>query len=150
MSHELRLKRKVAEKAFEVTKEKDRTITRLKELSFLALSKKDLSDDDAYYINLQKAAIKQKLRLQMPPPSNNNDDDETEDDEYISFEFFNSESWRNGHQLTTSKELYDMKHFSARNVIERCFGIVKARQEVPIDPFETKNEHDEGIRELGM
>ncbi|GJS38843.1 hypothetical protein Tco_0563886 [Tanacetum coccineum] len=80
MSHELRLKREAAEKTFEVAKEKDQTITRLEELRFLALSTKDLSDDDAYYISLQKEAIKQKLRLQMPPPSNNNDDDETEDD----------------------------------------------------------------------
>ncbi|GJZ69048.1 hypothetical protein Tco_0632598 [Tanacetum coccineum] len=70
-----------AEKAFEVAKEKDRTITRLEELRFLALSTKDLSDDDAYYINLQKASMKEKLRLQMAPPSNNNNDDETEDDE---------------------------------------------------------------------
>nr|GEU96183.1 hypothetical protein [Tanacetum cinerariifolium] len=86
MSHELHLKREAAEKAFEVAKKKDRTITRLKELRFLALSANDLSDDDAYYINLQKEAFKQKLRLQMLPPSNNNednndDDDETEDDE---------------------------------------------------------------------
>ncbi|GJW57425.1 hypothetical protein Tco_0104156 [Tanacetum coccineum] len=60
MSHELRLKREATEKAFEVAKAKDRTITRLEELRFLALSTKDLSDDDAYYINLQKEAIKQK------------------------------------------------------------------------------------------
>nr|GEV86069.1 hypothetical protein [Tanacetum cinerariifolium] len=80
MTHELRLQRKAAEKAFEVSKERDRTITHLEELRFLALSTKDLSDGDAYYINLQKAVIKEKLRLQMPWPSNNNDD-ETEDDE---------------------------------------------------------------------
>ncbi|GKA64419.1 hypothetical protein Tco_0764025 [Tanacetum coccineum] len=47
MSHELRLKREAAEKAFKVAKEKDRTITRLEELRFLALSTKDLSDDDS-------------------------------------------------------------------------------------------------------
>ncbi|GKB31559.1 hypothetical protein Tco_0870960 [Tanacetum coccineum] len=89
MTHEFRLKREAAEKAFEVAKEKGRTITRLEELRFLALSTKDLSDDDAYYINLQKQAIKDKLKLQMPRPSNNNDynndddddDDETEDEE---------------------------------------------------------------------
>ncbi|GJV71268.1 hypothetical protein Tco_1491263 [Tanacetum coccineum] len=82
MTHELRLKREAAEKAFEVAKEKDRTVMRLEELRFLALGTKDLSDDDAYYINLQKNAIKEKLKLQMPRPSNNNDDDgETEDDE---------------------------------------------------------------------
>ncbi|GKA59921.1 hypothetical protein Tco_0759234 [Tanacetum coccineum] len=81
MSHELRLKREAAEKAFEVAKEKDQTITRLEELRFLALSTKDLSDDDAYYINLQKAIVKEKLRLQMPRPSNNNDDNNDDDDE---------------------------------------------------------------------
>ncbi|GKB99912.1 hypothetical protein Tco_0986049 [Tanacetum coccineum] len=92
MTHEFRLKREAAEKAFEVAKEKDRTITRLEELRCLALSTKDLSDDDAYYINLQKQAIKDKLKLQMPRPSNNNDynnddDDETEDEEQIFFIF---------------------------------------------------------------
>ncbi|GJU82464.1 hypothetical protein Tco_1284829 [Tanacetum coccineum] len=47
MSHELRLKREAAEKAFEASKDKDQTITRLEELRFLALSMKDLSPDDA-------------------------------------------------------------------------------------------------------
>ncbi|GJT91852.1 ALP1-like protein [Tanacetum coccineum] len=28
---------------------------------------------------------------------------------------------------TTAKELYNKKHSSARNVIERCFGLIKAR-----------------------
>nr|GEU92633.1 hypothetical protein [Tanacetum cinerariifolium] len=41
-----------AEKAFEASKEKDRTITRLEELRFLALSTKDLSPDDTYWIEL--------------------------------------------------------------------------------------------------
>ena len=74
--------------------------------------------------------------------------------------------WRDGHQPTTPKEFFNVKHSSARNVIERCFGILKARwgilkdnsyypvelkvkvimaccllhnfirQEMPIDPFE--------------
>ncbi|KAJ9538565.1 hypothetical protein OSB04_031298 [Centaurea solstitialis] len=35
--------------------------------------------------------------------------------------------WRNGHQPTTAKEFFNMKHSSARNVIERCFGILKGR-----------------------
>ncbi|GJU16024.1 hypothetical protein Tco_1143990 [Tanacetum coccineum] len=75
MSHELRLKREAAEKAFEVSKDKDWTITRLEELRFLALSMKDLSPDDAYWINLQ---IKDKLRAQMPRDSNNQSDDSDE------------------------------------------------------------------------
>ncbi|GJY99883.1 hypothetical protein Tco_0517313 [Tanacetum coccineum] len=54
MSHLLRLKWEAAEKAFEASKDKDRTITSLEELRFLALSTKDLSPDDAYWINLQK------------------------------------------------------------------------------------------------
>ncbi|GKB96720.1 hypothetical protein Tco_0982857 [Tanacetum coccineum] len=78
MSHELRLKREAAEKAFEASKDKDRTITRLEELRFLALSTKDLSPDDAYWINLQKKQIKDKLRAQMPRDSNNQSDDSDE------------------------------------------------------------------------
>ncbi|GJT69560.1 ALP1-like protein [Tanacetum coccineum] len=31
------------------------------------------------------------------------------------------------HPPTTTKELYNMKHSSTRNVIERCFGLIKAR-----------------------
>ncbi|GJR42150.1 hypothetical protein Tco_1310253 [Tanacetum coccineum] len=80
MSHELRLKREAAEKAFEVSKEKDRTITRLKELRFLAFSTKDLSPDDEYWIDLQKKQIKDKLRSQMPRDSNNNNDANQIDD----------------------------------------------------------------------
>ncbi|GJZ17675.1 hypothetical protein Tco_0553798 [Tanacetum coccineum] len=75
MTHELRLKREAAEKA---SKDKDRTITRLEELRFLALSTKDLSPDDAYWINLQKKQIKYKLRAQMPRDSNNQTDDSDE------------------------------------------------------------------------
>nr|GEY13235.1 hypothetical protein [Tanacetum cinerariifolium] len=48
VSHELRLKREAAEKAFEASKDKGETIKRLEELRFLALSTKDLSNDDAY------------------------------------------------------------------------------------------------------
>ncbi|GJR07153.1 hypothetical protein Tco_0530137 [Tanacetum coccineum] len=73
-SHELRLKREASKKAFEVSKEKDRTITRLEELRFLALSTKDLSTEDAYWIELQKKNIKNKLRAQMPRDSNQTDD----------------------------------------------------------------------------
>nr|GEU78385.1 hypothetical protein [Tanacetum cinerariifolium] len=78
MSHELRLKREAAEKAFEASKDKDRTITRLEELRFLALSTKDLYPDDAYWINLQEKQIKYKLRAQMPRDSNNKTDDSDE------------------------------------------------------------------------
>ena len=31
------------------------------------------------------------------------------------------------HPPTTSKEFYNMRHSSARNCIERCFGLIKAR-----------------------
>nr|GEU51156.1 hypothetical protein [Tanacetum cinerariifolium] len=59
MSRELRLKREAAEKAFEVLKEKDRTITHLEKLRFFAISTKDLSLDDAYWIELQKTNQRQ-------------------------------------------------------------------------------------------
>ncbi|GKA88953.1 hypothetical protein Tco_0810765 [Tanacetum coccineum] len=61
-------------------RKRDRTVMRLEELRFLALGTKDLSDDDAYYINLQKNAIKEKLKLQMPRPSNNNDNNDDDDE----------------------------------------------------------------------
>ena len=35
--------------------------------------------------------------------------------------------WRNGRQPTTPEEFFNMKHASARNVIERCFGMLKMR-----------------------
>ncbi|KAE8702170.1 putative Nuclear factor kappa-B-binding protein [Hibiscus syriacus] len=35
--------------------------------------------------------------------------------------------WREGHQPTTLKKYFNMKHSQARNCIERCFGILKAR-----------------------
>lgn len=87
--------------------------------------------------------------------------------------------WRGGHQPTTPKELFNMRHSSARNVIERCFGILKTRwgilrdnsyypvelknriimaccllhnyirQVMPNDPFETDNVTDEGTGDLG-
>nr|GFB32841.1 hypothetical protein [Tanacetum cinerariifolium]GFB36147.1 hypothetical protein [Tanacetum cinerariifolium] len=74
VSHELRLKREAAKKAFEASKDKDETIKSLKELRFLALSTKDLSDDDAYWIERKKAQIKAKLRAEMPMEPNNEDD----------------------------------------------------------------------------
>ncbi|XVF53730.1 hypothetical protein PTKIN_Ptkin05aG0122200 [Pterospermum kingtungense] len=35
--------------------------------------------------------------------------------------------WRQGQQPRTPKEYFNMKHSQARNCIERCFGILKAR-----------------------
>ncbi|GKB77240.1 retrovirus-related pol polyprotein from transposon TNT 1-94, partial [Tanacetum coccineum] len=46
MLTEFRLKREVAESAYEVAKEKDRTVMLLEEMKFLAISTKDLSEDD--------------------------------------------------------------------------------------------------------
>nr|GEV55875.1 hypothetical protein [Tanacetum cinerariifolium] len=74
VSHELRLKREAAKKAFEASKDKDETIKSLEELRFRALSTKDLSDDDAYWIERKKAQIKAKLRAEMPMEPNNEDD----------------------------------------------------------------------------
>ncbi len=33
--------------------------------------------------------------------------------------------WKDGHQPTTREEYFNMKHSSARNVIERAFAILK-------------------------
>nr|GEY32029.1 glutathione S-transferase T3-like [Tanacetum cinerariifolium] len=74
VSHELRLKREAAEKAFEASKDKDETFRSLEELPFLALSTKDLSDDDAYWIERKKAQIKAKLRAEMQMEPNNEED----------------------------------------------------------------------------
>lgn len=35
--------------------------------------------------------------------------------------------WRQGSQPTTPEEFFNYKHSSARNVIERCFGLLKGR-----------------------
>nr|GEY68127.1 serine/threonine-protein kinase SMG1-like [Tanacetum cinerariifolium] len=80
----LRLKREAAEKAFEVSKDKDETIKSLEELRFLALSTKDLSEDDAYWIERKKAQIKAKLRAEMPMEPNNEDDS---DEQFFLIEF---------------------------------------------------------------
>ncbi|GJZ99767.1 hypothetical protein Tco_0672318 [Tanacetum coccineum] len=74
MTHELRLKREAAEKAFEVAKEKDRMVKRLEKMRFLAINTKDLSEDDTYYINLRKRAIKEKYHLETLRPSDDNND----------------------------------------------------------------------------
>ncbi|PPD85896.1 hypothetical protein GOBAR_DD17181 [Gossypium barbadense] len=35
--------------------------------------------------------------------------------------------WRQGYQPSSPQEFFNMKHASARNVIERCFGLLKVR-----------------------
>ena len=35
--------------------------------------------------------------------------------------------WRQGHQPQSREEYFNMNHASARNVIERCFGVLKMR-----------------------
>ena len=42
--------------------------------------------------------------------------------------------FRDGHQPTTLEELFNMKHSSAHNVIERCFGLLKERQGILRSP----------------
>ncbi|PPD77367.1 hypothetical protein GOBAR_DD25706 [Gossypium barbadense] len=42
--------------------------------------------------------------------------------------------WRQGYQPSTSKEFFNMKHASARNVIERCFGLLKLRRGILRSP----------------
>ncbi|GKA19845.1 hypothetical protein Tco_0699760, partial [Tanacetum coccineum] len=54
MSTEFCLKREAAKKSYDVSKEKDRTLMRFEEMKFLATSTKDLSEDDAYWINHKK------------------------------------------------------------------------------------------------
>ncbi|GJT54747.1 hypothetical protein Tco_0989801 [Tanacetum coccineum] len=63
MSTEFRLKREAAESAYAVDKVKDRTLMRLEEMKFLATGTKDLSKDDAYWINHKKQTIKDKYKL---------------------------------------------------------------------------------------
>ena len=51
--------------------------------------------------------------------------------------------WRSGYQPTTPEELFNMKHSSARNIIERCFGVLKMRWAIlrspPFYPIRTVN-----------
>nr|GEW84025.1 glutathione S-transferase T3-like [Tanacetum cinerariifolium] len=75
MEHELRMKREAAERAFEAQAEKDRTLTRLEELRFLATSTKDLDDVDAYWIKKQKRLIRNKMKNDLGA-----EDDEDEDE----------------------------------------------------------------------
>nr|GEW65751.1 endopeptidase, NLPC/P60 domain, LRAT-like domain protein [Tanacetum cinerariifolium] len=73
MTKHLCLKREADEAAFEVAKEKDRTLMRLEERKFLAISTKDLSEDDVYFIEEQKEAIRAKYNLYQNPGSNPED-----------------------------------------------------------------------------
>nr|GEX04535.1 glutathione S-transferase T3-like [Tanacetum cinerariifolium] len=75
MDYELRMKREAAERAFEAQAEKDRTLTRLEELRFLATSTKDLEDVDAYWIKKQKRLIRNKMKNDLGA-----EDDEDEDE----------------------------------------------------------------------
>ncbi|GJW22389.1 ulp1 protease family, C-terminal catalytic domain-containing protein [Tanacetum coccineum] len=52
VQNEFRLKCEAAQSTYEVTEEKDRTIMKLEEMKLLTISTKELSDDDAYYINI--------------------------------------------------------------------------------------------------
>uniref|UniRef100_A0A5B7B0E0 DDE Tnp4 domain-containing protein n=1 Tax=Davidia involucrata TaxID=16924 RepID=A0A5B7B0E0_DAVIN len=86
--------------------------------------------------------------------------------------------WREGHQPTTPEEFFNMKHSAARNVIERCFGLLKLRwailrspsfypvntqnriimaccllhnfirREMPVDPLEEQLETQEATNEV--
>nr|KAJ0197097.1 hypothetical protein LSAT_V11C700355600 [Lactuca sativa] len=51
--------------------------------------------------------------------------------------------WRARHQPTTPTELFNMRHSSVKNVIERCFGILKERWGILRDksnyPIDLKN-----------
>lgn len=40
---------------------------------------------------------------------------------------YHLKEWRDGHQPRTPEEFFNMKHSSARNVIKRCFGLLKKR-----------------------
>nr|KAJ0208667.1 hypothetical protein LSAT_V11C400196630 [Lactuca sativa] len=50
--------------------------------------------------------------------------------------------WHHGYQPTTPKEFFNMKHSSTRNVLERCFGLLKGRWKILEDnlryPTKTK------------
>ncbi|XP_039128388.1 protein ALP1-like [Dioscorea cayenensis subsp. rotundata] len=43
-------------------------------------------------------------------------------------------SWSDGHQPVTPEEFFNMKHASARNVIERTFGLLKIRWKILASP----------------
>ncbi|BFG39423.1 hypothetical protein CerSpe_256960 [Prunus speciosa] len=47
---------------------------------------------------------------------------------------YHHNDWRDGHRPETPNEFFNMKHSSARNVIERCFGLLKMRWEILRSP----------------
>ena len=38
---------------------------------------------------------------------------------------YNLNDWQKGHQLRSAEEFFNLRHAPARNVIERCFGLLK-------------------------
>jgi len=40
---------------------------------------------------------------------------------------YHLKEWKDGYKPRTSQEYFNMKHSAARNVIERCFGLLKMR-----------------------
>ncbi|KAL3534882.1 hypothetical protein ACH5RR_003343 [Cinchona calisaya] len=42
--------------------------------------------------------------------------------------------WMPGYQPSTPEDFFNMKHFSARNVNDRCFGLLKIRWEIISNP----------------
>ncbi|XP_052490834.1 protein ALP1-like [Gossypium raimondii] len=43
--------------------------------------------------------------------------------------------WHQGYQPSSPEEFFNMKHASARNVIERCFGLLKLRWGILMSPL---------------
>ncbi|XP_038713439.1 uncharacterized protein LOC120007310 [Tripterygium wilfordii] len=43
---------------------------------------------------------------------------------------FHLNEWREGRQPVTKEELFNMKHSAARNIIERCIGLLKMRWKI--------------------
>nr|KAJ0187273.1 hypothetical protein LSAT_V11C900454820 [Lactuca sativa] len=63
---------------------------------------------------------------------------------------YNLNDWRAGHQPTTPKELFNMRHSSARNIIMACCLLHNyIRKEMTIDPIENRFEVDEGTGDVG-
>ena len=63
LQNEFSIKREAAQSVYKVVKEKDQTIMRLEEINFHVTSTKDMSNEDAYMINMQKEEIRGKYRV---------------------------------------------------------------------------------------